>query len=57
MKLTNLKLSATVLKTFEQLALAIFLRNAPDDPQLEEGAPAIKLDLNGRKMICMASGE
>eukprot|EP00750_Incisomonas_marina_P007988 INCI15131.1.p1 GENE.INCI15131.1~~INCI15131.1.p1 ORF type:complete len:1219 (-),score=232.56 INCI15131.1:1496-5152(-) len=55
-KLTNLKLSAPLLKTFDQLALAIFLRNAPDDPQ-DDKTEGVKIDLNGRKMVCMASGE
>lgn len=55
-KLTNLKVAAPVLKTFDELALAIFLRNAPDDPE-EKNLEDVKIDLNGRKMLCMASGE
>lgn len=55
-KLTNLKVSDTLLKTFDELALAIFLRNAPDDPE-DKNLSEVKTDLNGRHMVCMASGE
>jgi WD repeat-containing protein 35 len=55
-KLTSLKLAEPVLRNFDELALAIFLRNAPDDPE-EKNLNEVKKDLNNRHMVCMGSGE